>query len=146
MLERDGYPPGVPCWVDTTQPDPDAAVAFYSGLFGWELQDALPPGSSRAYFIARLGGGDVAGIGSQPEGDPTTGAWNTYIWVESADEAAESFYGSLFGWETLGLPGASRCGDWQATVTSWSRAIPGSASGWRRTPLLRRALRMSSRR
>jgi hypothetical protein len=26
MLERDGYPPGVPCWVDTTQPDPDAAV------------------------------------------------------------------------------------------------------------------------
>jgi hypothetical protein len=21
-LERDGYPPGVPCWVDTAQPDP----------------------------------------------------------------------------------------------------------------------------
>jgi uncharacterized protein len=28
MLERDGYLPGVPCWVDTTQPDPEAALAF----------------------------------------------------------------------------------------------------------------------
>src|SRR2546423_230768 len=37
VLERDGYPPGVPCWVDTTQPDPQAAVAFYSGLFGWDF-------------------------------------------------------------------------------------------------------------
>ena len=34
MPERDGYIPGVPCWVDTSQPDPDAALAFYGGLFG----------------------------------------------------------------------------------------------------------------
>ncbi|MDP9188754.1 MAG: VOC family protein, partial [Actinomycetota bacterium] len=33
MLERDGYPAGVPCWVDTGQPDPEAAVDFYGGLF-----------------------------------------------------------------------------------------------------------------
>ena len=26
MVRRDGYPPGVPCWVDTVQPDPQAAV------------------------------------------------------------------------------------------------------------------------
>ena len=26
MPERDGYIPGVPCWVDTSQPDPEAAV------------------------------------------------------------------------------------------------------------------------
>ena len=25
MPERDGYIPGVPCWVDTSHPDPDAA-------------------------------------------------------------------------------------------------------------------------
>ena len=30
MPERDGYIPGVPCWVDTSQPDPDAALAFYA--------------------------------------------------------------------------------------------------------------------
>ena len=26
MPERDGYIAGVPCWVDTSQPDPDAAL------------------------------------------------------------------------------------------------------------------------
>jgi predicted enzyme related to lactoylglutathione lyase len=88
MLERDGYLPGVPCWVDTSQPDPDAAVAFYRGLFGWDLEDTMPPGSPGKYFLARLGGRDVAAVGSQPQGAPAGAAWNTYISVESADEAA----------------------------------------------------------
>jgi predicted enzyme related to lactoylglutathione lyase len=88
MLERDGYVSGVPCWVDTSQPDPEAAVAFYSGLFGWDFEDAMPPGSAGKYLIARLRGGDVAAVASQPEGGPPMAAWNTYIWVESADEAA----------------------------------------------------------
>ena len=88
MLERDGYMPGVPCWVDTSQPDPTAAVAFYSGLFGWEFEDATPPDSPGRYFIARLRGGEVAAVGSQPEGGPTTATWNTYVWVKSAEDAA----------------------------------------------------------
>jgi uncharacterized protein len=88
MLERDGYLPGVPCWIDITQPAPEAAVAFYSGLFGWDFQDAMPPDSAGKYFIARLRGGDVAAVASQPEGAPPAAAWNTYIWVESADQAA----------------------------------------------------------
>ena len=88
MLERDGYLPGVPCWVDTSQPDPEAAAAFYRGLFGWDLEDAMPPGSAGKYFIARLRGGDVAAVGSQPEGGPPMALWNTYIWVDSADDAA----------------------------------------------------------
>jgi predicted enzyme related to lactoylglutathione lyase len=88
MLERDGYPQGVPCWIDTSQPDPEAAVAFYGGLFGWDFEDAMPPGSAGKYFIARLRGGDVAAVSSQPEGAPPASVWNTYIWVESADEAA----------------------------------------------------------
>jgi predicted enzyme related to lactoylglutathione lyase len=88
MLERDGYLPGVPCWVDTSQPDPDAAAGFYGGLFGWEFNDAMPPGSAGKYFIARLHGGEVAAVGSQPEGAPPMAVWNTYVWVESADEAA----------------------------------------------------------
>lgn len=172
MLERDGYIPGVPCWADTSQRDPEAAAAFYGGLFGWDFEDAMPPGSAGKYFIARLRGGDVAAVGSQPEGGPPVATWNTYVWVDSADEAAakvlqaggrvvtdpfdvmdagrmavctdtegaafclwqakqhkgaqivnepgsvnfntlstrdpgaaQSFYGSVFGWETLGLGG-----------------------------------------
>jgi len=88
MPERDGYIPGVPCWIDTSQPDPEAAVDFYSGLFGWEFEDVMPPGSEGKYFIARLRGGDVAAVGSIPEGAPQMAMWNTYVWVESADETA----------------------------------------------------------
>jgi uncharacterized protein len=86
MLERDGYPPGVPCWVDTAQPDPEAAVSFYSGLFGWEFEDSGPADSPGLYFMGRIRGRDVAAVGSQPEAMPT--AWNMYVRVESADETA----------------------------------------------------------
>jgi predicted enzyme related to lactoylglutathione lyase len=88
MPERDGYIPGVPCWVDTSQPDPEAALAFYSGLFGWEFEDVMPPESDSQYFIARIRGGDVAAVGSVPEGAPRAAMWNTYVWVQSADETA----------------------------------------------------------
>jgi predicted enzyme related to lactoylglutathione lyase len=48
----------------------------------------MPPGSPGKYFIARLRGGDVAAVGSVPEGAPPRAAWNTYISVDSADETA----------------------------------------------------------
>jgi uncharacterized protein len=88
MPERDGYIHGVPCWVDTSQPDPEAAADFYSGLFGWEFEDVMPPGSAGKYFIARLRGGDVAAVGSISEAAPPTAMWNSYVWVDSADETA----------------------------------------------------------
>jgi uncharacterized protein len=102
MPERDGYIPGVPCWVDASQPDPDAAVDFYGGLFGWEFEDVLPAGSEAKYLIARheatsssifdLSGavrsGDVAAVRSIPETAPPMAMWNTYFWVDTADEAA----------------------------------------------------------
>jgi uncharacterized protein len=86
--ERDGYIPGVPCWVDANQPDPEAALDFYAGLFGWEFENMMPEGSAGKYFIGRLRDGDVAAIGSIPEGVPSTARWNTYIWVDSAEETA----------------------------------------------------------
>jgi uncharacterized protein len=89
MSGRDAYEPGVPCWVDTVDPDPEAAAAFYTGLFGWEAEDTMPRDSSRSYFICKLRGRDVAAVGSQPpRGAPADPVWNTYIWVESADGAA----------------------------------------------------------
>jgi predicted enzyme related to lactoylglutathione lyase len=88
VSEQDRYIPGVPCWIDTTQPDPAAAAAFYGDLFGWELEDGMPPESPGSYYIARLRGEDVAAVGSQPEGGPEAAVWNTYVWVEDADETA----------------------------------------------------------
>jgi predicted enzyme related to lactoylglutathione lyase len=89
LLERDGYPAGVPCWVDTDQPDPSSSAAFYGELFGWEFEDRMPSDSPNRYFVAQLRGRDVAGVASRPEGAPQAPvAWNTYISVESADDAA----------------------------------------------------------
>jgi predicted enzyme related to lactoylglutathione lyase len=88
LLERDGYPAGVPCWVDTGQPDPEAAVRFYGGLFGWKFEDRMPADAPGRYFVAQLRDRDVAAVGSQPEQAPPTPAWNTYVWVDSADDTA----------------------------------------------------------
>ena len=38
MQTRSMYLPGVPCWVDTMQPDPEAAKEFYGELFGWRAE------------------------------------------------------------------------------------------------------------
>ena len=88
MPERDGYIPGVPCWTDTSQPDPGAATEFYSRLFGWEFEDVMPEGSEAKYFMAQIGGKNVAAVGSIPESAPQMALWNTYVWVDSADDTA----------------------------------------------------------
>ncbi len=84
MTDEDRYIPGVPCWIDNAAPDPEAAVEFYGGLFGWEFEDVTPPGAPGKYVIGRLPGGDVAAVASQPQG--ATATWNTYVWVADADE------------------------------------------------------------
>src|SRR5215475_11274900 len=85
MSERDHYPTGVPCWVDSSQRDPRAAVDFYRGLFGWEFAGPGPMSDGGEYFVARLHGHDVAGISSMPaQSGPPAPVWNTYISVDSA--------------------------------------------------------------
>jgi len=88
MIERDGYPAGVPCWIDTLQADPDGASSFYRGLFGWEFDDRMPEGTQGKYLVASLHGRDVAAVGSQRDDTPPTPVWNMYVWVDSADDAA----------------------------------------------------------
>jgi predicted enzyme related to lactoylglutathione lyase len=66
MEERDRYPHGVPCWVDTLQSDVEAALAFYGELFGWAFVGPGPmsPDPSGRYFVAQARDLDVAGVGS----------------------------------------------------------------------------------
>jgi hypothetical protein len=89
MSERNSYPPGVPCWVDTLQPDPRAALDFYTGLFGWDISGPGPmPGGEQAYYVARTADSDVAGIGALPPNAPAP-AWNTHVRVDDAAATAE---------------------------------------------------------
>lgn len=90
MSERDHYPHGVPCWVDTGQADVDAALDFYGAVFGWDFagpgdMPGEPPGR---YYVARVGGKDVAGVSTQPADTPIV--WNTHVSVTSADAAARA--------------------------------------------------------
>jgi predicted enzyme related to lactoylglutathione lyase len=87
MRKRDRYPAGVPCWVDTSQPDPQAAADFYGELLGWTMTNVMPPEAPAPYFEATLDGGRVAAVGSAEGSEAPT--WETYIAVASADEAAE---------------------------------------------------------
>jgi uncharacterized protein len=84
MSARDGFPPGVPCWVETWQPDAAAAAAFYTALLGWTAV-----GPAGGPLMCKLRGRDVALIGERPSehaGLPV--AWTTYVWVASVDETA----------------------------------------------------------
>jgi predicted enzyme related to lactoylglutathione lyase len=80
VLARDGYPDGVPCFIDTSQRDAEAAQRFYGGLFGWQFEERMPG----QYWMATIDGLDVAGMAQQPEDAPS---WNTYIHVAGADQA-----------------------------------------------------------
>lgn len=100
MPERNGYIPGVPCWVEASHPDPAGALDFYGGVFGWEFEDAMPTDSTGGYFIARhravntsifdtsgaVSSGDVAAVCAPRDASVPMATWNTYFWVDSADE------------------------------------------------------------
>lgn len=86
MTDERSYPAGVTCWVDTEQPDVEAARHFYGNLFGWTFSDAVPVDVPGTYLIASLDGADVAAIGP-PQGNAPV-EWNTYIAVDDADTAA----------------------------------------------------------
>jgi predicted enzyme related to lactoylglutathione lyase len=84
VSQRDSYPPGVPCWVDNLVGDVPAALRFYGELLGWEF-DGPGPGD---YYVAKLRGSDVAGVGQAPPG--VSPGWNTYVSVASAEATARA--------------------------------------------------------
>lgn len=91
MPTRDGYPEGVPCWVDLSTTDVDAALGFYTALFGWRFEeretDAAP------YWMAYQRDLTVAGLGPAQEGQRLS-AWTTYFAVDDADTTAPKIAGA----------------------------------------------------
>jgi predicted enzyme related to lactoylglutathione lyase len=151
----DRYLHGVPCWIDTAQPDPEAAAGFYGALFGWEFEER---GRDK---VARLRGRDVAAITSQASGPPV---WTTYIRSGSAiateasvvaagghiaRQAIADVHGYLFedpsgatfgvkeegGAELVNAPGTW---NWSNLETPHARAAEGfygAVFGWEATPM-----------
>ena len=84
MVRRTGYQPGTPSWADVASPDPEAARAFYGGLFGWTGEPSPEP-EAMGYTVFMLADAAVAGLG------PTWGdmppLWSTYVTVADVDQA-----------------------------------------------------------
>lgn len=141
MLDRDGYPAGIPCWIDLVQPDFDATTAFYGGLFGWDFQVRTPDGAPLRYAYALVGGRTVGGIGTPAPGEQSPSGWTSYVAVDSADRTAaavEANGGTVLA-APSDVPGAGRvavCADpdgaviglWQAAENRGAQAVnePGT--------------------
>lgn len=77
-------------WVELATPDPDAALAFYGGLFGWTKQGAMPMGPMGDYVFVGYAEKDCPGAIMS---SATTGAkpgWNMYFQVPDIDAAIQA--------------------------------------------------------
>lgn len=100
------YAQGTPCWVDIGTPDLDAAIAFYSDLFGWEVEKG--PEDMGHYSMARLDGKNVAGLADQQV--PGMTVWTTYLAVDDVDAsvALATEHGGTVVAEPMTIEGSGR--------------------------------------
>jgi predicted enzyme related to lactoylglutathione lyase len=77
-----------PAWVDLATSDAEAARTFYGKLFGWDIE-VNPDPQYGGYGIARVDGGDAAGIGPvQSPQQPTT--WSLYVGTDDVDALSDA--------------------------------------------------------
>ncbi|HEX3788170.1 MAG TPA: VOC family protein [Pseudonocardiaceae bacterium] len=88
MVSRDtAWPAGTPCWVDLGVDDVVKARTFYSGLFGWDVQQGPP--ESGGYQMCEIDHRPVAGIGPKMGSPQAPAAWTTYLASDDVDHTAE---------------------------------------------------------
>lgn len=78
---------GALSWGELMTSDPDAAIAFYSQLFGWEVEEMS--NAAMRYTVVKAGGEAIGGIMKTPEqaqGLPPT--WFNYVTVKDIDAIA----------------------------------------------------------
>ena len=86
MLTTD-YVPGTPNWLDLGAPDIDAAVTFYSAVFGWTFLSAGPEAGGYGFF--QLDGKTVGAVGPLTE-EGATSAWTVYFHSGDADATSKA--------------------------------------------------------
>ncbi|MFE9403161.1 VOC family protein [Streptomyces sp. NPDC006530] len=79
--------PGGLNWLDLGTPDIDAAVTFYTGLFGWRFESAGP--EAGGYGFLRQDGRTLAAIGPLTE-EGARSAWTVYFRTVDADATAKA--------------------------------------------------------
>lgn len=88
MAEVSSHEPGAFCWADLATGDVPAALAFYTGLFGW-TSEAMERDGGREYHLLRGEEGlDVAALFSVAPDMPRGAGWLSYVAVTNAAETA----------------------------------------------------------
>ena len=143
--------------METLQPDPRAALAFYRALFEWDGIGPGPMPDGGEYFVAQLDGDDVAGVATLPASGIAEAAWTTYMCVDDLETSVrrvvaaggkiivapldarpagrlaivEGPAGASFGlWEPCDRSGAQRINEPRAWAMSTlrTRDLPGEQS------------------
>jgi predicted enzyme related to lactoylglutathione lyase len=91
VADSNTHDPGSFCWPELTTTDQKGAVAFYRGLFGWEVNEQ-PIGPTETYSMFQMRGRPVGAACSMRPEEREQGIpphWGSYIAVKSADDAAK---------------------------------------------------------
>jgi hypothetical protein len=76
-------------WSELMTSDPEAALAFYTALFGWTTQTMDMPGG--AYHVVKAGDTSVGGVMAIPAEAKAAGMrpnWGCYVTVSDVDACA----------------------------------------------------------
>jgi predicted enzyme related to lactoylglutathione lyase len=95
-------------WHELTSSDHNAALDFYSKLFGWEKMGEFDMGEMGTYLEYGRNGRMYGGMMKAAKGMPI--AWLPYVMVDSADKAAEraSKAGGSMVLPPMDVPGGDR--------------------------------------
>jgi uncharacterized protein len=92
-------------WCELSAPDPDKALAFYRGAFGWGQEGGMPMGELGEYRFLQAGDvGFAAVMGVMPGGAP---GWQFYFHTPDIDAAANRVRdgGGTIVQEPMEIPG-----------------------------------------
>ncbi len=84
--DAQAVPAGDWCWNELTTPDPERALAFYEGVFGY-THDVMDMGPAGKYYIVKSPDGKSRGGVCKPM-HPGPAQWMPYVEVEDADKTA----------------------------------------------------------
>ena len=79
---------GAFCWRDLMTSEPEEALAFYGGLFGWELSRELKLGPGFIYQILKNAQGEFGGIAKLPRDSGIYPYWISYLQTPDVNATA----------------------------------------------------------
>jgi hypothetical protein len=102
-------PVGSFCWEELATSDPEAAVKFYSALFGFG-HEAVPMGPMGTYHILKTGDRQRAGVTGFMPNAPKQAAWLTYVAVTDVDGSTRNAreLGAKVMMEPMDIPNIGR--------------------------------------